>query len=115
MISRLTVLLGDELTVVSRKGVGDWLSREALVGLKSSRKLIMKCINSWQSQYLAKSLMSLGYNSGGSVAASCSYIEEVLETSASVVALDLGIGTSLGIKLVTYLNSFPPLRKIVIF
>ena len=53
--------VGDRLSrePVSREGVGDRISREALVDSKSSRKPIMKCINWRRSQYLTKSSMSL--------------------------------------------------------
>ena len=47
------------LTAASKEGVGDRLSRKALVGSKSSRKTIMKCINLRQSRYLTKITMSL--------------------------------------------------------
>ena len=65
------------LTAASREGVGDRLSREALVGSKSSRQPIMKCINLRRSRYLTKSLISLEHTSGGSAAESCSHIVEV--------------------------------------
>ena len=65
------------LTAALREGVGDWLSRKALVGSKSWRKPIMKCINLRRSWYLTKSSMFLEHTSGGSVAESCSYIVEV--------------------------------------
>ena len=65
------------LTVASRKGVGDQLSKEALVGSKSSRKPIMKCMNLQQSRYLTKSSMSLEHTSGGFAVESCSHIVEV--------------------------------------
>ena len=64
------------LTAASRE-VGDQLSREALVGSKSSRKPIMKCINLWRSQYLTKSSISLEHTSGGFAVESCSHTVEV--------------------------------------
>ena len=47
----------------------------------------------------------------------CSHVHaaRVLEELASIVALDWGIGTSLGIESVTYLHSLRPLRKTIIF
>ena len=59
--------------------VRDRLSREAIIGLKSSCKPIMKCINLRRSQYLTKSSMFLKHTSRGSVAESCSHIVEVWE------------------------------------
>ena len=67
------------LIVALREGVGDQLSREALVGSKSSHKPIMKCINLRRSRYLTKSSMSLEHTSGGSAAESYSHIVKVWE------------------------------------
>ena len=80
VMSRSTVFLRNELLDHSTKRrVGNRLSREALVGSKSSRKPIMKCINLRRSRYFTKSSMSLEHTSGGSIAKSCSHIVEVWE------------------------------------
>ena len=80
VISRPTVLLRNELLDCSiKRRSRSRLSREALVGSKSSRKPIMKCINLRRSRYLTKSSMSLEHTSGGSAAESCSHIVEVWE------------------------------------
>jgi len=65
------------LATASRERVGDWLNKEALIGSKSSRRPITKCINVQRSRHLIKSSMSLEHTSGGSVAKSCSNIVEV--------------------------------------
>ena len=65
------------LTAASREGVGDRLTRKALVGLKSSRLTHHEMHKMTAVQYLAKSLMSSRYSSGGSTAESCPHIEEV--------------------------------------